>query len=182
MRLMSTKKTAFLKKHKIRSKLEEEKFRKKQIEEETEKLEVLGQRSEKKAKKYVIQEAKESEKKEKEIDDIWKGILHASRKKKDSYKKMLMTRLYKMVEEIDWPKSYEYGVWFDGKGVVLAVKDKFRKLWKRAFKPTFDVKYDSNACFRFAMWAEDILDIAEGRLSLPKSEGGIWLPKSRKKN
>jgi len=178
------KKQTFHKKYKIRSKLEEEKARKKLQQKEEEKLEVLGQESDKKAKKWIIEEGKNTEKEEKEHDALWHDILHKSRKKKIDYRKMLMTRLYKMVEEIDWPESYEYGVWFDGKGVVLAVKDKFKKLWKRAFKPIHEPKYDLNACFRFAIWAEDILDINEGRLSLPKtdlstkSKGGIWLPKN----
>jgi len=91
-----------------------------------------------------------------------------------------MFRLKGMVDEIDWPKAYEYGVWFDGKGIVLAVKDKYKKNWKRVFVPSFDPKFDLNACFRFSMWAEDILDISEGRMDLPRSKGGLWLPSPKK--
>ena len=175
------KKKVFAKKHKIHTKLEEEKVRKKLIQEEEEKLDVLGQKSDKKAKKWIIEEGKNTEKKEKETDAVWQDVLHSSRKKKTDYYTKLMFRLKGMVDEIDWPKAYEYGVWFDGKGIVLAVKDKYKKNWKRVFVPSFDPKFDLNACFRFSMWAEDILDISEGRMDLPRSKGGLWLP-SLKKN
>lgn len=170
------KKQAFEKKHRFHSKLQMEKLRKKMVAGEEEKLDVLGQESEKKAKKWIIEEGKKTEKKEKEIEDAWQDVLHASRKKKNTYYKKLMFRLYSMIEEIEWPKVYEYGVWFDGKGILLAVKDKFGKLWKKAFIPSFDPKFDLNACFRFAVWAEDVLDMVEGRLVTPQSKGGVWLP------
>jgi len=174
------KKQDFITKYKVHSKLEEKRLRKKLAHEEAEKLEVLGQSSEKKAKKWIIEEAKKSTEKEKKIEAATMDILWTAKHQANAYRKMLMTRLYNMLTEIDWPKTYEYGVWFDGKGIIVAVKDKFKKVWKRAFMPTRKPKYDLAACFKFAVWAEDVLDIAEGRLVMPKTKGGIWLPSAQK--
>jgi hypothetical protein len=153
------------------------KNQKHKVAEEEERLDILGQSSDRKAAKWIIEDAKEKEKdaQSERADSLTK--LQDKRKQVKGYKEILMTNLYQMVDEIRWPKEYEYGVWYDGKGVILAIKDKRRKLHKRAFKPCFIPKIDFAACQKFAVWAEDVLDAIEGRLSTAQSEGGIWLPK-----
>jgi hypothetical protein len=165
-------------KKQVPTKLQQEKQRKRLIHEEVEKLEVLGQESEKKAKKWIIEEGKKSEKRGKEAEAAAMDILWSHKSERYAYKRMLLNKLYSMIAEIDWPYTYEYGVWFDGKGIVVAIKDRYGKLHKRAFIPSHEPKYDLNACFRFSIWAENILDLVEGSLN---GKGEIWLP-SRMKN
>jgi len=168
-------------KKQVPTKLQAEKQRKILIHEEVEKLDVLGQESEKKAKKWIIEEAKTSEQKEKEAGAAAMDILWTHKRERYTYRKLLLTKLYSLLTEMDWPSIYEYGVWFDGKGVMASIKDKFGKIHKRAFIPSYDPKYDLNACYRFSVWAEDILDLSEGRLNVPtKNGGGIWLPSKPK--
>jgi len=170
------KKQDFLKKHKVRSKLEEEKVRKKLVDDEIYKIDQMGQESEKKAAKVVKEVAEEEDKKEKEFQAKQLEILHKVKKKDKEYKKRLLFYLHSMIEEIDWPKEYEWGIWFDGKGVRLAVKDKNKVLHQRAFQVTNDPKYDLHACLRFAVWAEDVLDLIEDRMDRMHQQGGVWLP------
>lgn len=168
--------------------LEKEKRKKKLLVEEMERLDVLGQENEHKAAKWVIEEGKRTEKEEKGKEAVRLTQLQDNRRTIKGYKETLMTQLFTVVEKIGWPQGYEYGVWFDGKGVILAIKDKYKKLHKRAFKPTGDPKLDANASLIFAVWAEDILDTCEGNMAWqkenPPTGGKIWLPNTstNKKN
>jgi len=156
-------------KNKIRTRLDQERENKKAVGIFEEKLEATGQESDKKAVKWVKEEQKEREKKEKEIEAVKKEILENTRKKNNLYLNSLIKCLYGMVFELEWPKEFDFGVWHDGKGIVLAIKDKEKKIYKRAFKPSFNTEYDYNACERFTVWAEGIY-------SLTVQDNGIWTP------
>lgn len=152
----------------------------KKASEEIEKILEMGQESESKGKKAVAEVAKENAKAEKKKEDDFMERLSSARKKVFEYRKFLLIYLHDMVAEIDWPKVYEWGVWFDGYGVVLAVRDKYGKIHKKAFRISYEPKYDAHACYQFAVWAEDILDQAEGRFGLTKTQGGVYIPPTKK--
>lgn len=154
--------------------------RRKKIIEEAEKIDEMGQESESKGRKAVQEVAKETEAAEKKKEDEVLNKLDSIRKNRYTYRVFLLNYLHEMVREIKWPTTYSWGVWFDGIGIVLGVRDKFGKLHKKAFKPSYQPKFDAHACYQFAVWAEDVLDMVEGSLEIPKTEGGIWLPNKTK--
>lgn len=151
------------------------------IGEELEKVEAMGQESEKKGIKATQEVMKEKEKVEKKKEEKILTLLDETRRKNLEYRKYLLWYLHEMVSDIEWPKAYQWGVWFDGKGVILSIRDKFGKIKKRAFKVTYIPKYDANICYRFAVWAEDVLDASEGRLA-QMQKSGIWTPPNHLKN
>lgn len=155
------------------TKLEADRLRKKLAAEEEEKIEVLGQESTKKSKKWIIEEAEKSKSEEKKkeeqklekLDDVKKSVL--------TYRQHLMFYLHDLVLEIKLPKEYFWGVWYDGKGIRLTIRDKYKKLHQRAFKICYDPKYDLNKIYEFAVWAEDVYDSVERT-----PQKSIWTPKT----
>jgi ribosomal protein S20 len=141
--------------------------RKKTKEEAIEKLEALGQESDKKAAKWVIEEGKAYEKKSKEKETRILTQLNDARHTVYSYKETLLRLLHEGILSINMPKTYQWGVWFDGKGIVLSIKDKYGVIHKRAFVPVHDPKYDFHMVDRYVIWAEDIYDMVEGQLLVP---------------
>lgn len=152
------------------SKLESEKLRKKKLAEEEEKLDAMGQESEHRAAKYVIEEGVEYQKKQKKIiDDELTKLEDVI--KVPSYKKFLLWKLHDLIAQINMKSNWQWGVWFDGKGIVIGVIRPDKKLYKRAFRLTYDPKYDYNACYEFARWVEDLYD-----QTLQTYRGNIWTP------
>lgn len=134
----------------------DEKKRKRIIGEELEKLDVLGQESDKKAVKHVQAETKRIALEEKKKEDETLEKLDSKKKWFETYVYMLCKELHDMVVEVGLPKSVSWGVWFDGKGIVLAIRDKKKHDYRRAFAVVQDPKYDLNACLRFAIWADEV--------------------------
>lgn len=165
------KKQAFLSRHKVRSKLHEEKIRKKLIAEEEEKLDVMGQPDEHKAVASVTEEGKKIDQEEKARRAKELEIFTKARKTNQNYIRTLVFALHNLVNQIPFTKGYSWGVWFDGKGVRLTIKDKYKKVHQRAFKPSFSPRYDQRKMLEFTVWAEDVYDLAEGNL-----QSGIWTP------
>lgn len=147
-------------------------MKKKKAAEIEEKIEAMGQESETKARKWVREVTKEEELKAKKIEDDKLTVLDDMRKKYLSYKGVLMQSLHDLILRIGMPSTYEWGVWFDGKGIIVAIKDKLEIRHHRAFKITNDPKYDLNAVKEFARWIEDIYDTAEGNL-----KHQVWTPR-----
>jgi len=149
--------------------------KKRQIAEAEERLDVLGQESDKKAKKWIIEDQKEKEKVEKKKEERKLDILDETKKNVHSYKFYLCKFLHDLVVEIRLPETYSWGVWFDGKGIRVAVVDKFKKRKDRAFRITYEPKYDLEMCYTFAQWVEDIYDMNEGDLAID-DKNKIWTP------
>lgn len=170
------KKDKFKKKHNIKTEQEFDKKRQEVVGEVEEKLDAMGQRNEKKAAKWVIENEKEEEKILDEIKAERMYKLSASKKTSNTYIKQVMQILYNKLDELTWKKGYKWYVGWDGKGIVLSVQIKQGDVFKRAFKPCFEPKYDLGACETLTVWAEDLFDYGEGNLETMKTQGGIWLP------
>lgn len=154
------------------TKLEQEKKKKRLLAEEGEKLSVLGQESESKAAPYIKEEVARVAKEEKKKEADRLTILTDLKKKNDLYKKHVLFYLHNMLTDIQWPRKYQWGVWFDGKGVRLKIIAPDKKVYQRAFKLSLMPKYDLNMCYVFAVWAEDMLEIT--------SRDYIWTPPGTK--
>lgn len=147
----------------------------KKVAEIEEKIDATGQESDKKAAKYVIEEGKKHQEKQKKKEEKELDNLSIKRKapKIESYYFTLCKTIHDLVQELQFPKTYDWGVWFDGKGIVLKIRDKYKKSHIKAFKPTHEPKYDLAACYKLAWWAEDLYDAIEGNTS---TNGTIWTP------
>ena len=154
--------------------LEKERLHKKNKAELEEKIDLLGQESDKKAKPLIIEEQKEQEKKQKQEEAEKMEKLTDARKKLKKYIETVMTFLHGQITNVKMPLTYKWGVWYDGKGVRVAIRDKKNKLYQRAFKVTFDPKYDLFAVDEFVVWIEDIFDRSEGYVEVKEN---LWTPK-----
>jgi len=147
------------------------KKRKLALQEEVEKVEAMGDESESKAREAIRQlEAIEKEKAKKRSDEELNRFDMAKRGIA-TYKELLQISLHNLVDNIQMPATYQWGVWFDGRGIVLVIKDKKGVVHKRAFKPATNPILDQNAIKTLALWAEDVYDKCEGKLESP-----IWTP------
>lgn len=142
--------------------------------EEEEKVMMMGDESEEKGIKATkeIMDDFNKKQKQKEIDEL--NRLDMNRRRIFTYTDLLQHTLHELILNIRMPKEYEWGVWFDGKGIILAIRDKNKVLHKRAFRPCHDAIHDRNAIKTLALWAEDIYDKCEGKL-----QPGIWTPQNR---
>ena len=138
------------------TKLELEKKRKKELAEAQEIIEATGQESESKARKWVREVAKEEEKKQKKQKDLVLEQLDLSKKKDLSYKQHLLRILHELVKQAELPKTYSWGVWYDGKGIMLAIKTPDNNYHRRAFRISYSPKHDLNVCFLYSYWAEKV--------------------------
>lgn len=163
-------KKSFYQKHKIKTKLDEERVRKKIIGEEMEKLDAMGQENEHAAAHWVKEEAKKNEKDDLEKRAKEMQILDEQKKNRTIYRQRLLSYFHDAVAEIQFPVTYQWGVWFDGKGICIAIRDRLGGFHKRAFSVSFDPKYDLYAIYSFCVWAEDVLDTVE------QSNKKIWTP------
>jgi len=141
--------------------------------EEKEILEEMGTESEGKGRAAVQEAGKReiAEMKKEQEDELNKFDM--ARKSVFTYKDMLQVALHELVNNIGMPSSYQWGVWFDGRGIIIVVKDRRGMVHKRAFRPSMNPLADQNAIKTLALWAEDIYDKCEGKL-----EPTIWTPKN----
>lgn len=146
--------------------------KKRELQEEKDLLTGMGQESEKKAVKYVQEFGKLTEKKNKKKEEDALADLDGKRKYELTYKEAVLRYLHEMLRELSFPKLWQWGVWYDGRGIRLTIIDKKGLKYKRAFTPSHDPKYDLHACYRFARWAEEIVDIQEG----VKNTKDLWTP------
>jgi hypothetical protein len=151
-------------KKKALSPTEERKLRKLKLQEEEEKINLMGSETESEGRKATQAIMEDEKKKEKKniIDEL--NRLDMQKKSIKTYTDLLQFSLHNLVYNIQMPNTYQWGVWFDGRGIVLAIKDKNGVLKKRAFRPSHDPLIDHNAVKTLALWAEDLFDKCEGKL------------------
>jgi len=143
--------------------------RQRKIEEAKELLDYTGNPSEKVGAKAVKEVAK------KELDDLEKKqnvereILDKVRTKNKEYRKALLYLLHTGMTTVDWPKGYQWGVWFDGKGIIAAFIDTEKRKHIKAFVPSYVTKYDHNALLVLVRFCED---------SIIKENSPVWTPKN----
>lgn len=155
------------------TKIEKEKQLKKEEREETEYLEAAGQESEAKAKKWVEKSVEAEERKQEQEKGKELELLNYLRTQKlfaqdRKYRNALVKILTSFSQEIDWTADYYWGVYSDGIGIIAWVKNG-RDFFRRAFRISYEPKYDLRACELYAVWLEDLFDKSEGSL-----EGEIW--------
>jgi hypothetical protein len=147
------------------------KKRKLALQEQEEKIDLMGSESEVDGKTAVqeITKIEQEIEEKKKIDEL--NRFDMARRSVYSYKELLQISLHNLVKNINMPITYQWGVWFDGKGIIIVIKDKKGVVHKRAFKPSTNPLVDQNAVKTLALWAEDVFDKCEGKL-----ESSIWVP------
>jgi len=152
-------------------------YRKMKALEEEEIIEKVGSETESEGRKATqeLDKVKKEEDKKREEDAL--NFLDMNRRKLLAYREILQEALHQLILNIGMPITYRWGVWYDGKGIILAIRDKFNKLHVRAFKPNLDPQIDRNAVKTLALWGEDVYDKCEGNLA-----SNIWTPPKQKIN
>lgn len=171
-------------KHKKGHTWTEDKAYQRKLKEEEEKLDTLGQESEKSAVKPVQEEVKRIEQEEKEEEARKLETLTQLRKRKaDAYKEALQHTLHDMVLGIGMEKEWQWGVWFDGKGIMMVVVDPQKERHVRAFFLTYEPQYDLHAAMVVARWVEQVYGTYQRALFIKQENEAIWTPpKKAKKN
>lgn len=143
------------------ARLQEEKKRKKKIAEEVERLETLGQESEKKAVKWVKENTKEEKKKEKEIEATDLTRLYSKKRLFLTYKEELAKILYERLRKNIWPKGYHYVVTTSPKGIAVFIKNPQNKWYSRGISLSYIPEYDLNAAVVLVIQADNTLAVSE---------------------
>lgn len=142
------------------------------VAQEREKLSVLGQESDLKAKKWIEEEFTENERRAK-ID--WETDMYQLLKLKKGnpkyYFRYLAGILMKFASEEEIPKKYRIEVSLTDQGIVLKITG---TKYQGAFKPTGLPSFDRNACKVLAVRLGTTIAKLEGYVRT--TEGGIVLP------
>ncbi|MFA6069763.1 MAG: hypothetical protein WC810_14365 [Janthinobacterium sp.] len=154
--------------------LEDDKARYNKTEEEKEKLDFIGQPNEKKGANAVSELMREGEKKQADKMNRELEILDSIRLQNKLYREQILFFLHDKLKEISWPVDWQWGVWFDGTGAVVAIQSPDKKKHSRAFKISYMTKYDYNAVEVFVRWAEDVIDLLKTQNSTDQLD--IWTP------
>jgi len=162
-----------------KTKLEQEKLRKRKLAETLEVIEATGQESEKKAAKWVIEVEKEREKKEEKAKAELKEKLWGSRRKKIFYNKTLLNFFKKRLRTIDWPLLYKYKVSSNEKGIEIEVITPQGVKYAKGIKTVGEPEYDLYGAFILALQTENLLDKLEHRLAYQRTKSGIILPNKK---
>lgn len=145
--------------------------KKQKINQELEELEVIGGQSESKAIKALDEFSKQQEKLQKEKDAKLLDQLEHSKKKKITYEQKLLEVFHTMLLDVEIPKDYDWGIWFDGTGIRLTLKDRQKKLHTRAFIPSHNPEQDLKACYIYTYWLDDTIE----QLDVIKTDS-LWTP------
>ena len=153
------------------SRLRGEQVSKYRAEEEKEKIDVLGQESERKALKWVQKAVAEAEKKESDQGQIDLSVLEKLKKHKIPYLRYLATIFLRFAAEEAIPKKYQINVDLTDKGLVIGIAGTNKY---RAFTPCGLVSYDRNYCKIMAVMLGNTVAKMEGYYQRTKS--GIIIP------
>jgi hypothetical protein len=154
------------------SRLRGEEISKHNAAEEKERIEVLGQESEQKAKKWVEEDFRQKQKAEEKFQEESFASLEIMRKKgKKYYNRFLRILFRKFADDEEIPKKYT--IWARADDVGLAIGIVGTNLY-RAIKPVGIEKYDFIACKLLAVQMGNTVARLEGYHQ--SSEGGVLLP------
>lgn len=139
--------------------------------EEEERIEVLGQASDRKAIPWVQKEVLEGERKEQEYFYLATNILKALSKRKKHYARALGQILWHFLQEEWIPKKYFIDIEGNDTGIKIELKGtKYYGAFKVSGLPSFDFR----ACQMLAIKIGNTVGKLEGYSR--KSDGGISLP------
>lgn len=147
--------------------------KKKKIGEEMEKLDWTGTENEHKGANAIKEVGKEQEKKQKEDTARQLEMLDSIVKNNARYREKLIYFIHDGLSALTWPDNWQWGVWFDGKGICVVIEDECKNRKKRAFKPSYITKYDHNAALRTVVWADDAIALFENTTN----NSPIWIPR-----
>jgi len=139
--------------------------------EDEEVIATIGGESEEKARPAVREALKLTEIEENKKRDDKLNQLDDLRNQVKSYTQALLVDLHSAVERLPVPKGWQWGTWFDGKGIRLVLISPAKKRYERAFKLSHDPQLDFNAIKEFQVWAEDKIDLEE-----KPTQSGLWVP------
>lgn len=136
-------------------------------------LDAVGQESEEKASKWVIEAQDEVVKQEQKEKDDRLQQLHDARKRKLSYTQAASKMMYERAKLIDWPKGYKWRVGVSGDDKInLTFVDRRGRGYGRGVRLTGVDYLDLNALHVLATQAENTVDQIENP---PQTDSGIYL-------
>jgi hypothetical protein len=144
------------------------------IAEQVEIVDETGQDNEKKAAKAVKEVMGEREKEAQQVVDKLKNELDGSVKSRNEYLTRLQKMLYVNLYRVDWPNGYQFRVRLTDEGILMELFDTKSRRFARGFKPVFDPEYDYTAVDMFVQFAENTVDVIEGRIKLNEETGIIY--------
>jgi len=148
----------------------------KKIGEAIDKLDAMGQPSEKEGIKWTKRFMDEFDKKEWEKNMLREEVLKRKRLTKKRYFEMLAGMANELFKESEISGGWRGIVYFTQKGMVMQIKSMMGRIFQRAFKPCGIPKIDLNAVYTLLGSAEDTMwQIDEkGNIDL-KTKNGIYL-------
>ena len=140
------------------------------------KLDAMGQPSEKEGIKWTKRFMDEFDKKEFEKNMLREEVLKKKRITKKRYFEMLTGMANELFKEMEIPSGWRGVVYFTEKGVVMQIKSILGRVFQRAFKPCGTPKIDLNAVYTLLGSAEDTMwEVDEkGNIDL-KTKSGVYL-------
>ena len=155
-----------------------EKQSKMRVQEEAEKIDVLGQESEEKGAKWVIEEGEKKRKteEEQEAQDQWK--LHDARGRIITYSQLLLDDMKRLMQQLatDFPPNVAWLAVKNPKGVVLWIRSPDREWYARGMKICGTPKYDLQGITRLVHKGLDLIESWEPKEQEKKTANGIILP------
>jgi len=131
----------------------------KELREKGEEILATGQESNIKAKEAVIKLVEEEKEKEELKKEKEKELVFEARQGKIINYNMLLSRLLeKRMVQIDFPDGWRYKTGWTAVGVILELYSPNGRIFRLAFKPNGEEKYDLNAIDVCAIRAENTID------------------------
>ena len=153
------------------TKLRQEEVKEYKRAEEEERIEVLGQESDRKAIPWVQKDVSEQEKKDKEYFYLIMELLNKHKNKKLAYLRILGRVFTHFLEQEYIPKKYFVDIEINDTGVKAELKG---TKYYGAFKPSGLSSYDFRTCQMLAIKVGNTIGKLEGYNR--KSDGGVLLP------
>lgn len=150
-----------MKKLKSLTKLEEEKKKIRNVEEQLEVIEATGQENEKQAAKWVIEKENENVHEQNESRAVSEWKLHDTRKKIWTYNDNLLEEMTRMILLSDVPSGYRVAPRITTKGLALWVRDKKGNWYAKGMTISGIPKYDLNGLDRLLEKALNYIDLMD---------------------
>lgn len=159
---------------KVEGRLRAEEKRKKELQQEVEIINEIGQESDIKAKPLVQQLMKESEEgaTKREMERLNKLEMAKSAGGIRTYVSLLTDLLDKRMRYVDWERGWTYSVSNDGVGIILKMFSPSHRTFQAAFRPTQQAMYDLNAVNLYGIRAENTMERLRKEAKVP-SKGNI---------
>jgi hypothetical protein len=127
---------------------------------ELDKIDAMGQESERGAVKYIQAEGEERKKEdENKQDEFVEKLKQADRWSIKSYNQKLVDIMSQIIRErLDVPKGWFWDCWSSRKGVVISLQSPQGDKFNRGFTPCHDKPIDLNAAATLVEWAQDGMD------------------------